>query len=80
MQLNTEDAYHEIYILTTEKFIDSHEVLSAAKCREEQANDELLSSRKEHDMSVAHLKAVQLEVYYALVNLCKPSGHNTYMM
>ncbi|KAL0043172.1 hypothetical protein WJX82_005619 [Trebouxia sp. C0006] len=68
--------YHEMYILTAERFSDFHEVVSAAKSREEQANDELLSSRKEHDMSVAQLKAVQLEVYYALVNFCEPSGHN----
>ena len=65
-----------MYILTAERFSDFHEVVSAANSREEQANDELLSSRKEHDMSVAQLKAVQLEVYYALVNFCEPSGHN----
>lgn len=70
----TKDACHEI--LTAERFSDFHEVVSAAKCREEQANDELLSRRKEHDMSVAKLKAVQLEVYYALVKFCEPSGHN----
>ena len=72
----TKDAYHELYILTAERFSDFHEVVSAAKCREDHSNDELLSRRKEHDMSVAQLKAVQLEVYYALVNFCEPSGHN----
>lgn len=71
----TKDAYHEMYILIAERFNDFHEVVSAAKCREEQANDELLSRRKEHDMSVAQLKAVQLEVHYVLVNFYEPSGH-----
>ncbi len=72
----TKDAYHEQYRTTAERFSDCHDVVSAAKGREEQANDELLSRRKEHNMSVAKLQAVQLEVHYALVNFCKPSGHN----
>ncbi|DBA66710.1 TPA: hypothetical protein ACH3X2_002172 [Trebouxia sp. C0005] len=70
----TKDAYYEQYSTAAERFSDCLEVVSAAKSREEQAKNALLSKRKDYDLSVAKLQAVQSEVHCALVKFCEPAG------
>ena len=70
----TKDAYYEQYNTAAERFSDCLEVVSAAKSREEQAKNALLSKRKDYDLSVAKLQAVQSEVHCAHVKFCEPSG------
>lgn len=70
----TKDAYYEQYSTAAERFSDCLEVVSAAKSREEQAKSALLSKRKDYDLSVAKLQAVQFEVHCALVKFCEPCG------
>ncbi len=72
----TKDAYQEQYRLAAENFSDCLEVVSAAKSREEQANNELLRKRTDYHTSVAKLQAVQSEVHCALVGFCESSGHH----
>jgi len=70
------DGYHEQYRSAAEKFSDCLEMVSDAKSREEQANNEMLRKRTDYDTSVAKLQAVQSEVHCALVGFCESSGHH----